>query len=47
MIKTHKTGSTTLASVMFRFGVRNHLRFLVPQSHYLGGCSHPRRARAA
>jgi len=36
-IKTHKTGSTTMGALFFRFGVRRALKFVYPdrQGHYL------------
>lgn len=48
-LKTHKTASTTLSSIMFRFGARNKLRMFRPKvrlhpsadersSSSLGGC---------
>ena len=30
--KTHKTGSTTLQNIIFRFGEKNHLMFVLPKS---------------
>ncbi|KAI8809431.1 galactose-3-O-sulfotransferase-domain-containing protein [Cladochytrium replicatum] len=33
-IKTHKTGSTTLGSIFFRYGVRHKLKIFVPADHY-------------
>ena len=30
--KTHKTGSTTLQNIIFRFGERNRLMFVLPKS---------------
>ena len=34
--KTHKTGSTTVQNIIFRFGVKNNLKFILPKtgSHY-------------
>lgn len=33
--KTHKTASTTMSSIFFRFGVKHQLRFLVSATHYI------------
>ncbi|KAI8814019.1 galactose-3-O-sulfotransferase-domain-containing protein [Cladochytrium replicatum] len=33
-IKTHKTGSTTLGSIFFRYGVRHKLKIFKPGHHY-------------
>ncbi|KAI8803539.1 galactose-3-O-sulfotransferase-domain-containing protein [Cladochytrium replicatum] len=33
-IKTHKTGSTTLGSIFFRYAVRHNLKIFVPPDHY-------------
>ena len=46
--KTHKTGSTTLQNILFRFGQQNNLIFLLPKSgtHYFNLKSHFRRSMA-
>ena len=46
--KTHKTGSTTLQNILFRFGQQHHLLFLLPKSgtHYFNLKSHFRRSMA-
>ena len=46
--KTHKTGSTTLQNILFRFGQHHHLLFLLPKSgaHYFNLKSHFRRSMA-
>jgi len=36
LIKTHKTGSTTLASIIYRYGLKRNLRFFMPRYHYIG-----------
>ncbi|KAI8803460.1 galactose-3-O-sulfotransferase-domain-containing protein [Cladochytrium replicatum] len=33
-IKTHKTGSTTLGSIFFRYGVSHRLKIFIPGRHY-------------
>lgn len=35
LIKTHKTASTTLASILFRLGMNHNLRMFVPHYHYI------------
>ena len=36
-LKTHKTGSTTLQNIFYRFGFKKKLMFLLPKaSHFLG-----------
>jgi len=35
MYKTHKTGSTTLGSILFRFGARHGRKFMYHSDHYL------------
>ena len=32
--KTHKTGSTTLQNLMFRYGTQNNLTFVLPKSKW-------------
>ena len=36
-LKTHKTGSTTLQNIFYRFGFKEKLMFLLPKrAHFLG-----------
>lgn len=35
MIKTHKTGSTTLGNILFRFAAHRGLRIVCPVAHYM------------
>ena len=46
--KTHKTGSTTLQNILFRFGQENSLLFVLPKSgtHYFNLKSHFRKSMA-
>ena len=46
--KTHKTGSTTLQNILFRFGQQHNLLFVLPKSgtHYFNLKSHFRRSMA-
>ena len=46
--KTHKTGSTTLQNILFRFGHQHQLLFVLPKSgtHYFNLKTHFRRSMA-
>ena len=46
--KTHKTGSTTLQNIVFRFGQQHQLLFVLPKSgtHYFNLRSHFRTSMA-
>ena len=33
-VKTHKTGSTTIQNLIFRYGTNNHLKFVLPKSKW-------------
>ena len=46
--KTHKTGSTTLQNILFRFGQEHNLIFVLPKSgtHYFNLKSHFRKSMA-
>ena len=46
--KTHKTGSTTLQNILFRFGQEHNLLFILPKSgtHYFNLKSHFRKSMA-
>ena len=40
-IKTHKTGSSTIASIFHRYGYLNNLTFLVPQCNHILNTNYP------